>query len=53
MIDKKLLYKITSAFCLAALFTFNAYAQQLASTDWVSITKMRNSMISTTASHRL
>lgn len=40
MIDKELLYKMSSAFCIAVLFSFNSYAQQLTNTDWVSITKM-------------
>ena len=43
MINKELLYKMTSAFCIVVLFSFNTYAQRLANTDWVSITKMRNS----------
>ena len=44
MKSKELLYKIIPVFCTAVLFSLNVYAQQLANTDWVSITNMHNSI---------
>lgn len=41
MENKELLCKLIPMYCIAVLFNFNSYAQQLANTEWIPITKIR------------